>query len=49
MEAHEPRSEQFGAVLGSFGDGLVQKEGVADGAVEDTVKDVSERFALGFG
>lgn len=46
VEAHEAGDEEFGAVFAGFGDGLVEEEGVADGAVEDAVEDVGEGFAL---
>lgn len=48
MEAHETRDEQFAAqgVLAGGGDGVLQEEGVADGAVDDAVENVCEEFAL---
>lgn len=46
VEAHKPADEQLGAVLAGLGDGLVQQEGVAHGAVENAVEDVGEGFAL---
>lgn len=50
MEAHEARDEQFAAqrVLAGGGDGVLQEEGVADGAVNDAVEDVCQEFALDF-
>lgn len=48
MEAHEARDEQLAAqgVLARGGDGVLQQQGVADGAVDDAVEDVREEFAL---
>lgn len=50
VEAHEARDEQFAAqrVLAGGGDGVLQEEGVADGAVNDAVEDVCQEFALDF-
>ena len=46
VEADQPRHEQLGAVFAGFGEGLVEEEGVADGSVEDAIKDVGEGFSL---
>jgi hypothetical protein len=48
VDADEARGEELVAelVLAGGGDGVVQEEGIADGAVDDTVEDVCEEFAL---
>lgn len=48
MEADEARDEQFPAerVLARGGDGVLQEEGVSDGAVDDAVEDMCEEFTL---
>lgn len=49
VDADEARGEQLVAelVLAGGGDGVVEEEGVADGAVDDAVEDVREELALG--
>ena len=47
MVAHDAADEQLGALFAGFeGDGLLEEEGVAYGAVDDAVEDVREGFAL---
>ena len=46
MEAHQAADQEIGAVFGCFGQGLVEQEGIADGAVENAVEDVGKGLAL---
>ncbi len=46
MEAHKPADEELGTIFAGLGDRLVEEESVADGAVENTVENVSKGFAL---
>ena len=49
MEPNETRREQFMTELIFAGrrEGVVQKEGIADGAVDDAVENVRQNFSLG--
>lgn len=51
VHADEPRGQQLVAelVLAGGGQGVVEEEGIADGAVDDAVEDVGEKFTLGVG